>query len=225
MTERRTGSGSAMLVGHQRGDLHQPARRPARRPTTRRSSSSSCRRRRVMSDLARLVGRHRGAAARPHDRAARHGRVRRVPPGTGTSCTTTPTTSPPSRCPRPSSTGRSSARCWPSSCRTGSGPQCVRAHAALPLQERSCSPARPSAARATVTAVERRRGRRRPACGRRRRRRLGTEVAVAPAGATVVARPRGPDAVSGRGVAIVGAAECDLGVTGRSRCSTCRPRR
>ena len=47
------------------------------------------------------------------------------PPGTGTSCTTTPSTSRPSACRHPWSTARCSAPCSPSSCRTGSGPRAV----------------------------------------------------------------------------------------------------
>ena len=130
-------------------------------------------------------------------------------PGTGTGCTTTRACAAPSAAARRrSSTASCSARCWPSSCRTGSARSARAGRPPLPVQE--------PGVRRRDGALRRRRSPRSTDDLVRRPASAGVDV-VGPTGAR---SPCAPASAGGAGsddaVAIVGAAECDLGVTGRS---------
>ena len=115
-TEQDHRLGREMLVVTSTRDVHEPARRAAGRERGDASSTSGW----------------RGARDARHDDVGDWSRrwsapstsptwsPTPAPPGTGTGCTTTAYVAAERGCPARSSTARSSARCWPRCCRTGS---------------------------------------------------------------------------------------------------------
>ena len=224
LADRRHGRAHDLGAGSRcswspRGDVHPGRRRRCSPPTPRRSSIVAARRGRAHDRAEAMAG------ARGGRRACR-ALVRTIelptwsptpaPPGTGTGCTTTRSTSPRSSCPRRGRRAGVRRAARRGSCSTGSGREAfLRAldfrFKALVFAGETVS------ARATVTGVE-----------RRRRSTVDLRVVVvdaegvgrpgraAPCRAVVVRDPRRRDAMTSAGVAIVGVAECDLGVTGRT---------